>query len=111
MNTIFKTNSFFKKAVLPLSMGVLLFVGNFTADAQLAFYSFTGTCNCPNQNPFVTAQPANAVFSSFTAVNTTCDGQQDVFQAKDINTSNSIDSSQYFTFNITPNSGYNFKLD
>ena len=36
MNTIFKTNSFFKKAVLPLSMGVLLFVGNFTADAQLA---------------------------------------------------------------------------
>ena len=49
-------------------------------------------------NPFVTAQPANAVFSSFTAVNTTCDGQQDVFKAKDINTSNSIDSSQYFYF-------------
>jgi len=36
-----------------------------SAWAQLGIYEFTGAGACPNQNPNVTTQPANSIFSSF----------------------------------------------
>ena len=80
MNTIFKTNSFFKKAVLPLYMGLLLFALTHTANAQLAVFEFTGAAACPNQNSAVTIQPSGAVFSNFTSVGPTCDLATNVYQ-------------------------------
>lgn len=111
MNTIFKNNSFFTKAVFPLSMGLLLFVGSFTANAQLAIFEFTGASACPNQNSAVTIQPSGAVFSNFTSVGPTCDLATNVYQTINLNSSNNIDLSEYFTFTVTPNSGNGINLD
>ena len=111
MNTIFKDNSFVKKAVLPLYMGLLLFVVSSTVNAQMAIFEFTGQDACPNVNPAVTIQPANATFSNFIAVGPTCDGEENVFKYKDFNTNNNINLSEYLTYTITPNSNYLLKLD
>ena len=89
--------------------GLLLLV-QFSASAQLGQYSFTGTGACPNQNPSVTAQPANAVFSDFTAVGSTCNALTDMFSTTGLNNGNGINTGEYYTFTVTPNSGYLLSL-
>ena len=63
-----KTNftSFLLKTNLRFLFSFLFFVLiGLAANAQLGVYSFTGVGACPNQNPSVTGQPANAVFSNY----------------------------------------------
>ena len=43
-----------------------------SSPVQLGQYNFTGAKTCPTQNPAVTSQPANAVFSLFSTVNAKC---------------------------------------
>ena len=98
------------KARLTLLTGLLLCMFSVESLAQLGVYNFTGTANCPNQNPSVSAQPANATFSGFTNVNATCDPLDNVFQYKDLNSNTTIDLSQYHQFIISPNAGYSLNL-
>jgi hypothetical protein len=78
--------------------------------AQLGVYEFTGTGACPNQNPAVTTQPANAVFSDFTTVNATCHSASNVNESEGWNESATINLSQYHQFSITANAGYVLNL-
>ena len=91
--------------------GLLFFVlMSHTVSAQLGVYSFTGVGACPNQNPAVTTQPANAVFSNFTTVGTTCVATSNVFQTNGWNITNTINLAEYNEFTVTPNSGYNLTI-
>ena len=63
-----KTNFTFLNLRKAKKQALILFfvvLSSFAANAQLGVYSFTGVGACPNQNPAVTLQPANAVFSNF----------------------------------------------
>ena len=98
------------KTKIALVMGLLMFLFNSSSIAQLGIYTFTGSANCPNQNPSVSIQPANAVFSDFTNVNATCDPMTDVFQSKDWNSGGSIDLTQYNEFTVTAGQGHSLTL-
>ena len=111
MNTVSAKKSFLQKAVSPLLLGLLLFIGSYTAKAQLGIYEFTGAGACPNQNAAVTLQPVNAVFSNFTSVGSTCNIANDVYRAINLNNTNNINLSEYFAFTVTPNTNYVLKLD
>ena len=80
------------------------------ASAQLGVYSFTGAGVCPNQNPNITTQPANASFSAFSNTNATCVAATDVFQNNGWNTTATIDLTEYNEFTITPNTYYSLTL-
>ena len=81
------------------------------ASAQLGVYAFTGSKDCPTQNPNVTSQPANAVFSSFSTVNATCKDQSDnVCNHEDWNENATIDLNEYHQFSVTANGGYVLNL-
>ena len=79
-----------------------------TASAQLGVYQFTGVLigTCPNNNNNVNTQPANATFSAFTTVGTSCIGSTTDFTNSNWNTGNTIDLTQYNQFTITPDAGY-----
>ena len=81
-----------------------------SANAQLGVYPFTGGGACPNQNPAVTSQPANAVFSNYTDANTDCRNNDNVFSSRGWNTGNTIDLSEYNQFTVTPGAGYTLNL-
>ncbi len=98
------------KGLYVLLIAGLLVLLNVTASAQLGVYSFTGTGACPNQNPAVTAQPANATFSDFTGSGVTCKVMNDVFSANELNNGNGVNTAEYFTFTVTPASGYSLNL-
>src|SRR5688572_4267503 len=92
---------------------LLLFfiVASSVASAQLGVYAFTGSKNCPTQNPIVTSQPANAVFSSFSTVNADCKDQYDDQCNHDKwNVNATIDLNEYHQFSVTANSGYVLNL-
>ncbi|MFN8243855.1 MAG: Ig-like domain-containing protein [Ferruginibacter sp.] len=97
-----------RKARITLIAGVLLFIQS-TTRAQLGVYSFTGTGNCPHQNPAVNSQPANASFSNFSTT-VSCDAADDIFQTKGWTPSASINLSEYNQFTVTPASGYGLTL-
>ena len=106
----------FTKRLLVKGMTITLFAGLFllffstTVNAQLGIYSFTGTGSCPNQNPAVTSQPANATFSNYTNVNAGCNAVNDVFQFQGWNQSNTLDLTQYNQLTITPSAGFVLNL-
>jgi len=85
---------------------VLVLLITLNASAQLGTYSFTGTGTCPNQNPAVTTQPGNSVFSNYANQNAGCNAIDDVFQFQGWNNGNTIDLTQYNQFSVTPNAGY-----
>ena len=62
------------------------------------------------QVPNVTIQPANAVFSAFTTVNTTCKASSNVFKSEDWNENGTIDLNEYNQFTITANANYVLNL-
>ena len=111
MKTIFIGLPFVKKNIVTFIAGLLLFLISSNVQAQLGTYAFTGAGACPNQNPAVTTQPANAVFSDFTTVATTCVAMANEFKTKGWNLSNTIDLTEYNEFTITPNAGYNLTLN
>ncbi len=110
MKPIFTNRNFYRKQLAALLTGLFLFLLSFTATAQLGTYSFTGTGGCPNPNGAVNSQPANAVFSNYTTVNTSCQNTSDVFDNKQWNQATAIDLGQYNQFTITPNAGYTLTL-
>ena len=101
---------FAKKTVLTLVTGVCFLFLQTTVFAQLGTYNFNAFGNCPNANPNVSSQPANAVFSSFNSINVDCVSADSVYAAKKWNRSNTIDLVEYNQFTITPNSGYGLNL-
>ena len=80
------------------------------ASAQLGVYAFTGSKTCPTQNPNVISQPTNAVFSSFSTVNTNCKDEDNVCDHEGWNTTATINLSEYHQFSITANAGYVLNL-
>ncbi len=76
----------------------------------LGTYEFTGTGACPHVNTAVTAQPANAVFSAFSSVNTTCTASNDVFNNKAWNSGTTVDLAEYNEFRIFPGNCYRLDL-
>lgn len=69
----------------------------------IGIYEFTGATGCPNESPFVTTQPANAMFSDFISIGTTCTAANNVFNMSGWNTAASIDLGEYNEFTITAN--------
>lgn len=105
MKTIF-TNRHLIKKIITLFVGLLLLLAGTIANAQLGIYSFTGSGGCPHPNGAVNSQPANAVFSNYTTVNTSCQNTDNVFDTKQWNQGNTIDLSQYNQFSVTANAGF-----
>jgi hypothetical protein len=100
----------FKSIGLSILAAIVMTLVSTTASAQLGIYEFTGAGTCPNQNPAVTSQPSNAVFSNFSNVNANCTATTDQFVYTGWNTNTSIDLSQYHEFTITANSNYVLNL-
>ncbi|MCY7309444.1 MAG: hypothetical protein LH619_01580, partial [Chitinophagaceae bacterium] len=100
----------FQKTFLPLGFLFSFIASSSAVSAQLGIYNFTGAGACPNQNPAVTTQPSNAVFSNFSNTNTTCAATTDQFVSIGWNTGNSIDLTRYNDFTITPVVNYGLTL-
>ena len=98
-----------QKRLLPVFLLASLFI-NYNSSAQLGVYTFTGTASCPSLSTSVTTQPANAVFSAFSTVNTTCVSNASAFVNSNWNTTTLINLTEYNQFTITPNSGYYLTL-
>jgi len=113
MKTKFTRFLLLKKILATLFTGLLLFAVGTKTQAQLGIYEFTGAGACPNQNPSVTTQPANAVFGnvSFAGSSPSCEVLTDAYRLRNLNNSNTLDPTEYITFTITPNSGYGLYLD
>ncbi len=99
---------------VPFITAVLLLLVSNLSFGQLGTYEFTQTAppppgTCP-ASPDVTTQPANAVFSAFTTVNTTCKASSTVYKSEDWNENGSIDLNEYNQFTITANANYVLNL-
>ncbi|RYF88066.1 MAG: hypothetical protein EOO00_11705, partial [Chitinophagaceae bacterium] len=102
---------FLRKLTLPIFLLVFFITQSFTGSAQLGVYEFSGQKACPVQNPNITAQPANAVFSTFSTVNASCkDEKDDEYHTERWNTSGTINLTEYHQFSLTANSGYGLNL-
>jgi len=103
--------SVFRKIILQLTFLLCFTAVSSIVSAQLGVYEFTGSKDCPTQNPDVTTQPANAVFSSFSSVNVDCKDQYDnLCNHESWNTSSTIDLNEYHQFIVTANAGYTLNL-
>lgn len=76
----------------------------------LGIYEFTAAAACPVTAVDVTAQPANATFSSFSTTGTVCSPTGNVFNNNDWNTTATIDVAEYNQFTITPEECYELNL-
>jgi Bacterial Ig domain len=110
MKPTFTNPNLYRKHIAILITGFLLFMLSITATAQLGTYSFTGSGACPNPNAAINSQPANAVFSNYNSVNTSCQNTGNVFDTKQWNISNTLDLAQYNEFSITPNASFTLTL-
>ncbi len=112
MKPIFTNRNIFQKQLKALITGFLVFTLSLTTTAQLGYYSFTGFGTCPHQNPAVTTQPANATFSNYVfAGGISCKARTNEFETQDwANGTNTVNTSEYFGFTVTPSSGYNLTL-
>ena len=117
MKTLLTNCSLTKKPFIAFLTSLLfLFVTTTATSQQLGIYEFTGAAACPNQNPAVTVQPANAVFSDFTLVATApslavCSPTTDVFGATAFYNANFLTASEYLTFTVNPNAGSLLNVD
>ena len=95
--------SIFQKTFLSIVFlfSFIAFSSNVTA--QLGVYSFTGAGACPNQNPAVTSQPANAVFSNYQSVGLLCQPANDVYNTRLWPNTTTFDPNIYNEFTITAN--------
>ena len=95
-----------RKGYLFFVISLVMVLFGLSVSAQLGVYQFTGAGVCPNQNPNVSAQPANATFNAYSNLNSTCQATTDLFVTKSINTSTAIDLTEYNEFSITANNQY-----
>jgi Bacterial Ig domain/Secretion system C-terminal sorting domain len=105
-----QTKSAIKSIQITCITAMLFVLVSTSASAQLGVYAFTGAGTCPNQNPNVTAQPANATFSSMSTVNATCKVVANVYSYTGWNLTGTIDLTEYNQFSITPAAGYVLNL-
>ena len=121
MKTISTNHSIYKKpftAILSnkafvLALSFLMLLLSNQSQAQLGVYSFTGLGVCPNQNPAVTAQPANASFSNydFAGPLLICRPRANEFESENwTNSTFNIDPNEYIGFTISPNAGHLLNL-
>ena len=112
MKLPFTNPNVFNKHLKAFFAGFLLFMLSSTARAQLGVYSFTGFGVCPHQNPAVNTQPANATFSNYVfAGGISCKARSNEFETQDwANGTNTVNTSEYFGFTVTPSAGYNLTL-
>ena len=71
---------------------------------QLGIYEFTAAAVCPVSANAVTAQPINALFSTFSTANTACSSTANVWNNSAWNTTSIIDTSEYNQFTLTADS-------
>ncbi|MBC7946688.1 MAG: T9SS type A sorting domain-containing protein [Chitinophagaceae bacterium] len=100
----------YRRAVLRMLVLFSFMALSMVSMAQLGTYNFTGSGSCPNQNPNVTTQPANAIFSSFTTANASCKSEDNINNSEDWNTSGTIATNEYHQFSITANASYGLQL-
>lgn len=74
-------------------------------------FEFQGSSSGDNQFNFVSAQPPNAVFSTFTRNTVQWTTAANVFNSDNWGTGASIDTTRYVTFTITPNAGFQVQLN
>jgi hypothetical protein len=110
MKTNFTNWNFINRKTMPLLTGLLLLLISTSTNAQLGVYSFTGSGACPNQNPAVTSQPANGVFSNVSFTNLNCKSASNESHTENWNTSSSLDLTKYIEFTLTPSNGYGLFL-
>lgn len=80
-----------------------------TVGGALGMYTFTGnTCATPVLS--VTAQPANATFSDYSADSVTCATGTDFFNHSGWNIGSTIDLTEFYEFTITPDNCYELEL-
>ena len=106
----FANNKSGYKSVQVIVVVIMFLMASVSLKAQLGVFEFTGTGACPNQNPAVTTQPANAMFSDFSTVNATCSALTDQNESMDWNQGGTIDLSQYHEFTITADPNYLLNL-
>jgi hypothetical protein len=68
----------------------------------LGLYEFTGVAICPVTATGVTTQPTGAVFGTYANIGGTCSVTANVFNNTGWSTANTIDSTKYNEFTITP---------
>ncbi len=101
------------KKSLVLTLGFLMLLLSSQAQSQLGVYSFTGLGTCPNQNPAVTAQPANATFSDYDFVGPLliCRPRANEIETENwTNSTFNINPNEYIGFTISPNAGHLLNL-
>ncbi|MDF3028033.1 MAG: hypothetical protein K0S23_2340 [Fluviicola sp.] len=82
-----------------------------TMGTTLGMYQFTGnTCATPVLG-LTTAQPANATFSNYAYNNVTCVTGTDYLNTGDWNTTSTVDTSEYYSFTVTPANCYALDLN
>ena len=111
MKTNFTSYRLKRRMFFLLSSLFFILIG-LSSNAQLGVYSFTGAGACPNQNPNVTTQPANAVLSVYSTSggSLACYPTSDVYEYRRWNQNNSIDPTEYNQFSITANTNYAITL-
>ena len=111
MKTNFTSYRLKRRMFFLLSSLFFILIG-LSSNAQLGVYSFTGAGACPNQNPNVTTQPANAVLSVYSTSggSLACYPTSDVYEYRHWNQNNSIDPTEYNQFSITANTNYTITL-
>jgi hypothetical protein len=80
-----------------------------TLGAQLAQYTFTGN-SCATPVHSVVAQPANAIFSDYSADSVSCASGNDFFNYLGWNNSATVDSTEFYQFSITPDNCFELAL-
>lgn len=82
-----------------------------TLGSTLGMYQFTGhTCATPVLG-LTSTQPANATFSDYTYNNVDCVSGTDYLNTGNWNTTATVDTSEYYSFTITPDSCYAMDLN
>ena len=106
----FKRKRVFSFFQIPVITVMLFLLMSAAATAQLGVYAFTGGGTCPTQNPAVTSQPANAVFTNFSTVNANCKSSSNECEYEHWNKNGTIDLNEYHQFTITANANYTLNL-
>ncbi len=94
------------KQIITLCILICLgFTVNSIRAQTLGQYSFTGSNGCSANS--INSQPSHATFSTFTSTGTTCyTFTANAFDNYNLNTTATINTSEYNQFTITPSSGY-----
>ena len=79
--------------------------------SELGLYEFTQASSCPVLALSVTTQPANAVFSDFATLGTTCSASANVFSTSGWNTTAAINLDEYNQFSVVANPCFSLDLN